>query len=78
MVDFDALIVVVVVCLCKHAVFNWLKSKRAQTKFKDLELHITKFSKNSPYIFNQAESKKTNKIIDSNSNIIEDDIQEDN
>ena len=37
-----------------------------QTKFKDLELHITKFSKNSPYIFNQAESKKTNKIIDSN------------
>lgn len=49
-----------------------------QTKFKDLELHITKFSKNSPYIFNQAESKKTNKIIDSNSNIIEDDIQEDN
>ena len=41
-------------------------------------LTACRFSKNSPYIFNQAESKKTNKIIDSNSNIIEDDIQEDN
>ncbi|MFL2763630.1 MAG: hypothetical protein ACJ0A6_01285 [Dehalococcoidia bacterium] len=49
-----------------------------QTKFKDLELHITKFSKNSPDLFNQPESKKTNKIIDSNSNIIEDDVEENN
>ena len=50
----------------------------SQNQKKHTYIYITKFSKNSPYIFNQAESKKTNKIIDSNSNIIEDDIQEDN
>ena len=41
-----------------------------QTKLKELELHITKYSN----IFNNPQSEKNNKIIDSDSNIIEDDI----
>ena len=47
-----------------------------QVHFNNLELHISKYSDKYSDIFNQPADKKTNQIIDSSSNVLEDDKEE--
>ena len=47
-----------------------------QVHYNNLESHITKYSSKYSDIFNQPVSKKTNQIIDSSSNLVEDDTEE--